>query len=303
VDTQRSTERVPPEFAQLAREVRSLARILKDYLRETDIDVPGTVAAREFALEPSFANEEIPNPVTHVILRCQQALIPAADHMLGIAACIEAEDVVLATLSLIRPIVTASGIAYYLVDPELSLRERLRRGWNIELDSFREQLNSLVDAQPEPWQAIVDARTHCLTWGTTHEFGQKSRHERFGVIRYWLTDGEAVTPPPTEMKLAEDVLAAVGGAGMGKMTYRFASAFIHTQSHALTMFRPAEMHYDSQTPNVVPLGVGLSDFATWLTIAVMAVDGAAVRCGRYFGWDLSAWSSTARALLNKWATA
>jgi hypothetical protein len=84
--------------------------------------------------EASYANEHVPAPVLQVFLGGQRSMVAAADHMLGLAACIEAEDVVLAPISLLRPIVVAVSMAYYLMDPGISMRERLRRGWNFELE-------------------------------------------------------------------------------------------------------------------------------------------------------------------------
>jgi hypothetical protein len=61
------------------------------------------------------------------------------------------------------------------------------------------------------------------------------------------------------MKLAEAVLAAFGDGGMGRTVYRFTSSFIHTQAHAFTMFLPAGLQYEPQTPNAVPLGLAPQD--------------------------------------------
>ena len=146
----RSEERLPPEFVQLAHEVRLISRLLNYYLRETDVDTPRSQAATEHAREADFADARIADPVLHILVRAQHGLIAAVDHMLGLAACIEAEDVVLAPISLLRPIVTAAGTTYHLLAPDISLRERLRRGWNIELDSLREQLNSIDKQQLSP---------------------------------------------------------------------------------------------------------------------------------------------------------
>ena len=117
------------------------------------------------------------------------------------------------------------------------MRERLRRGWNLELDSIREQL----------------------------------------------------------------VLSAVGDGGMGKQAYRFTSAFIHTRPHAFSMFLPAHMQTDPQTPGVVPLGISVDDMTTWLMVATHALHTAAARCGHYFGWDLARWTKAVNTIMSKWA--
>jgi hypothetical protein len=302
VVNRRSRERVPPEFALRAGEVRKVSRLLNDYLREAGVDVEGSPAARDFAAEQRFADRHIGYPVLQVLLRAQQSMVAAADHMLGLAACIETEDVVLAPISLLRPIVVAVGMAFYVLDPEISLRERLRRGWNRELESIREQLNSFDRPSKDSlWERIAAGRDSCLAWGAAHAYGHSERNERFGERRYWLTDGESGEAPPSEIRLAEAVLGAAGDAAMGRAVYRFTSSFIHTQAHAFTLFLPAVNQYEGQTLNAVPLGMSPSDLTTWLLVMALAVDAASDRCGHYFGWDSTDWIGTVHPLMSGWA--
>ncbi|MHB1844817.1 MAG: hypothetical protein ACYCWW_08305 [Deltaproteobacteria bacterium] len=297
-----SEERVPPGFARRANEIRAVARLLNGYLRETDVDVEGSPAAVEYAQEPSFADEHVPDPVLHVLLRGQQGMVAATDHLLGLAACVEADDVVLASISLLRPIVVAVGMAYYLLDPGISLRERLRRGWNFELDSVREQLNAMErQSAGELWDRTVETRLRYLAWAAANGFGEAKKSDRFGEPRFWLTDAESVEPLPSEIKLAEAVLESVGDGALGRTVYRFTSSFLHTRAHALTLFQPARAQYDPETPGTVPLGVSLADLTTWLMVVVMAVHTASSRTGSYFGWDLGRWVATVRPVLDGWA--
>lgn len=302
--TSSSGHLVPAEFQTLAKELATIAWLLNDYLRETDVDVRDSQVASEYAQETDYCDANFADPVLHVLMQAQHGLIVAADHLLGLAACIVAEDVVLASFSLLRPIVTAAGTTYHLLDPEISLRERLRRGVNLELDSVREQLNS-IDRQSsaEMWQRTADARDRYLTWGGDHGFGQDAKKERYGEKRSWLTEETSLRPPPSDMKLADDVLSAMGDGGLGRTAYRFASSFVHAQGHALTLFRPAPDQFDPQTPDEVPLGLSFSDLVTWLTVAVVAVHLASARSGRYFGWDLRLWTETTPPILARWTAA
>jgi hypothetical protein len=244
----RSIIRVPPEFATLATDVRVVVNVLNDYLRDGDVDVEGSLAEAEHAQEREFADDQITDPVVHIQVRAHHSLVAALDHLGGVAACIEAENVALATMSLLRPIVVAAGTAYYMFDPSISVRERMRRGWNLELESVREQLNSLDKAEGQRhWEQTAVARYRYLTWAKAHGYQNEAKNERFGERRYWLVDGTQRTPPPSELKLAEQVLAAVGDGSMGRTVYRFTSSFIHTQPHAFTMFLPAYTQYDPQT--------------------------------------------------------
>jgi hypothetical protein len=285
----------------MASDTRTIARLLNDYLRETDINVIGSLGATDYAQEPSFANDLIYEPVFHIQVSAQKGLTAAADHMLGFAACVEAEDVIYSANSLLRPMVTAAGATYYLVDPSIGLRERLRRGWNFELESIREQLNT-VDRQTAPlpvWEEVAIGRYRCLKWGEAHGYGWKQRDDRDRARRYWLTDGDVVAPSPSDMRLAGGVLE-VAGEGMGNTVYRFASAFLDAQAHAFTIFSQAHTQSDPQTPEAVPLGVLPSRMTTWLLVAMTAINASTTRCGQYFGWDMAEWTATVHPLLHCW---
>jgi hypothetical protein len=301
VQQRRSQVRLPCEFRALARDLRTIVALLNDYLRDTDTDVPGTMAAAEHDDEPTYADDQVTDPVLHVQVRAHHSLIAAIDHLGGVAACIAAENVTLAAISLLRPTVVAAGVNYWLLDPGISLRERLRRGWNLELDSIRQQMNSISKAEnPQFWEDLAISRHRYLSWAEAHGYQRQVRKERYGERRYWLTDGTETAPPLAEIKLAEAVLSAVGDGGMGKQAYQFTSSFIHTQPHAFSMFLPAYMQTDSQTPGVVPLGVAIDDMTTWMMVATLAVHTAAARCGYYFGWDLTKWVKVVNAIMSKW---
>jgi hypothetical protein len=293
---------VPPEFAELAADIRVVVNLLNDYLRDGDVDVQSSVAHLEHAREVEFADDRITDPVRHIQVRAHHNLVAAIDHLGGAAACIDAENVALAIISLLRPIVVAAGTNYHLLDPSIDLRERLRRGWNLELESVREQLNAVEKVEyPVEWEDLAHARFRYLAWAKSHGYEQRKRDDRYGQRRYWLADGEQENPPLSEIKLAEQVLAALGDGTMGKTVYRFTSSFIHTQAHAFTMFLPALDQYDAQTPHAVPLGISITDMTTWIMIVTLALHTAAVRCMSYFGWDPTRWVHVVHPIMARWA--
>ena len=293
--------RVPPQFHQRADDLRAVADLLNDYLRDADVDVPGSQAAAEHEAESQWADDNIPDPVFHMQVRAHHGLISAIDHLNGIAACIDAENVTLATMSLLRPTLVAAGTSYWVLDPDIALRERLRRGYNLELDSVREQLNSIdYETQRGPWEHVAQTRFRYLRWAQDHGYTKQEKKERFGERRYWLADGDQTSGPPSEMQLAGDVLGALGPLQIGRQAYRFASAFIHAQPHAFSVLLPADMQYDPQVPNVVPLGISLEHLTTWLMSVTMAVHTSAARCAHYFGWDMTLWVQTVHPIMKRW---
>lgn len=106
---EQSTERTPDAFRQRASDLRAIVSLLNDYLRDADADVPGTLAAADLAVQGLYADDDVVDPVLHVQVRAHRGLIAAIDHLGGVAACIDAENVALATMSLLRPTVVAAG--------------------------------------------------------------------------------------------------------------------------------------------------------------------------------------------------
>ncbi len=46
--------------------------LLNDYLRDTDGDLPGTMAATEHDDEPTYADDQVTDPVLHIQVRASQ---------------------------------------------------------------------------------------------------------------------------------------------------------------------------------------------------------------------------------------
>jgi hypothetical protein len=297
-----NSDRVPNEFIALASDLRTIAAVLNDYLREADCDEPGSKASREVANEHEFGDDLIGDPVFQAILMGHRALIAATDHLFGIAACVEAEDVVFSTITLMRPAVIAAGLSFFVFDPDISTFERLRRAWNLELESLREQMNSVEHGSPF-WRELESVRDRCIAWGKRHGFETHSSREPFGEPRKWFTSAEASDRPPSELRLADAVLEQVGGTGAGRNVYRFSSAFVHAQGHAFTLLMQAVGQSDPETPGVVPRGVALQDLMMWVAVVVSAVDVAAMRCGSYFGWSMEHWFETTGPILRRWSLA
>jgi hypothetical protein len=95
-----STQRVPEPFHDRARDLRTLVRVLNDYLPDADVsDVPETAAADDLAAQVDFADDDIADPVLHVQVLAHHGLIAATYHLGRVAACIDAQDVALATVN------------------------------------------------------------------------------------------------------------------------------------------------------------------------------------------------------------
>jgi hypothetical protein len=295
-------DRVPDPFHQMAGELRIVAGVLNDYMRDSDPDLDGTPAHADWVHESSLADEHLDRPVAHVELLILNAIVSSMDHMMGIAACIEAERVVLATMSLMRPAVVAAGIGHHLLEPNLHVRERLRRGFNLELASVSEQLNG-VDraANHNGWLALSETQDRYLAWATNQGYRPKSKTRGKYLQPVWkLTDAEHDDGAPNEVILASSVLGALGPQ-FGHAAYRFTSAFVHAQPHALTLLADAPDQCDPQTPGSVPRGVSSADIATWVSVVTMAVHAAAGRAAEYFGWDFDGWIHVVDPIMTNWA--
>jgi len=293
---------VPQEFAAIAEDLRIVADLLNDYLRDSHPDKDGSLAHADWSQEAQLGDDNVPDPVSHIARLILISMVAAMDHILGIAACVSSERVVFATMSLMRPAVVAAGAANYLLDPTIDTRERLRRGWNFELAAMSEQLSAIdQNTTPNGWTRLSADQDRYLAWAQAHGYQLVSKKARYKGTVWSLSDGDRTGGAPSEIQLAESVLTALGPR-FGRTVYRFTSAFVHAQPHAATLLTEAPNAYDPQTPYATPLGESSAAIATWVSVITMAAHAVATNAAAYFDWDLDEWITVVDPIMDRWAS-
>jgi len=121
-------------FIVLAHRLDDLTSPLEKVAQGDPTWAAGSQAAAEIAVD-TLAGPWSSRPVQDSLLVTHAALIHAADHMRAISVTIRTDNIVVAPLTLLRPALEAIANAYYLSDPGITSRERVRRGMNAMLES------------------------------------------------------------------------------------------------------------------------------------------------------------------------
>lgn len=180
----------------------------------------------------------------------------ASDHLIGIAALLDADNVVMACLSLVRPTLESLATAYYLLEPECDERERVRRWANMQLTSYVERLNinSSDMAASRQLQQLLDAGQQ-QGWVP----GRAKRTRAGRTASAWLDQ-----PPRSAQALVGDLLDELG-PGAGALLHRASSGVLHGQVHGMHLLLRGNDAPTADDPRDVLIAAGLSvlDVLTW----------------------------------------
>jgi len=124
----------------MAERIDQVAATVRGYLRTDPAPWPISISAREQAQEQDFKALPFAHPMKHVQLAPLQYLGTAQDHLTAIAAVTRTPLTVMAHLTLMRTQIVATANAAYLANPQIDMRERVRRVLNDYLDSTTEQM-------------------------------------------------------------------------------------------------------------------------------------------------------------------
>lgn len=287
----------PDPFGELARQLRAYAGALAAHI---DQDDAGDSFAAADAADRGWEGLGATRPALEATLLPKMLLSSAVDHLLGVAACAEAEGVVYAIVSLIRPIVDAVASAYFLLDPEISREERVRRWANYRIESLVESIRITQAADPERAayrQRVERIKTRATNLG--FEFKQDKAQGQLEPMSY-------LEPRiPRAMNLSRQLLDSPGPGNAldaGGLVQRGTSAVIHGKLNGILMLLDREAAMPTSQPGVAiaPSGMTLAQMAAWTTPALHAIDRCALRACIYYGWPTQPWVDQAAPVLLQW---
>jgi hypothetical protein len=287
----------PDPFVELARHLRGYAQSLAGHLEQ---EIAGTSLAAQDAADLGWAGLGATRPALEATLLPRMLLGSAADHLRGVAACAEAEDVVYAIVSLIRPIVDTVASAYFLLDPEISREERVRRWANYRIESLVESIRITEPAAPE--RTAFRERAELIKTRATNlgfEFKQEKARGQLEPMSY-------LEPRiPRAMDLSRQLLNFPGpgkALDAGGLVQRGTSAVIHGTLNGILMLLDRDAAVPTSQPGVAmaPSGMTLAEMAAWTTPALHAIDRCALRACMYYGWPMQPWVDRAAPVLLQW---
>jgi hypothetical protein len=292
---------VHPEFKRTAGRVRQIVQAMDDLVMGIGPKWrPGSRIAEEVTEDPRYAGRWGSRPVQDATMAAVSALALAEDHLAGMARLIEGPGAVTTPITLARTVLAASARAFWLLDPAIDGRERLRRAMNLQLDSYRER-SGLLEDSTGPQHARLVMLNLAITQTAPHHGFEVHRDKRGpkGLWpKTWLGDDK---PPPSEMQLVEQLLHVEGEKGIGTRAYRYASAVAHAQPHGLGMVQTAVLSAPVDGVSHGRIGITLGQLANYTAPAIFGIHLACQRARDHAGLPVQAWDRAVQPALRWWA--
>jgi len=288
---------VPKEgpFLEAAEHFRRLAEELSAFPPNGQPAAPGSRA------ELDAADRSFDGPwgrATAELLREPAArLILAIEYLRGLAALTEADRVTVGIVPMIRPALATFGHLYYLFDPEIDVRERVRRRFNLRLASLVEELSITRILGSEDYERtakeILDIRWTATKLGFDYTTRKRRKGQKQPSARY------LGHPGPSEGQIVAGVLQPMNDT-FGPAVYRLTSAVTHAQMHGLKPFLHDPVATTEADVVTAQIGMTLRMFTALTGSVVYAAHVATNRVAGHFGWDTTSWATEAEAALAAW---
>lgn len=275
----------PTAFDMLAQHVRQIVHALEVGKGNSNgHPLPGSPAARENEDE-SLHGKWGQTPASDANNLGRLLCISASDHMLSLADALASPNTgAFVSFTIGRGILEAAGRAWYLMDPAVDLRERVRRYVNEKLWSINESRRFLDGLQSGTGK--LDEVEEAIR-RTAASKGYAVQNSRNG----WRLDDER----PTIMAVCDLILTTpVGRSEFGSATYRFLSASAHGGEAGLAGHLE---HEDDTQFTVAKQSVSHARYLLWPLKAYVVMGD---RFLRHYGWDNTSWDQAREAALEFW---
>lgn len=245
--------------------------------------VGGSPAEAEFAKQGNFAGPWSNEPLAEVT-GVANLLIFAAEENLRSMATLIASGSLYGPFTLARSAFEASAHAWWILDPDVDLMERLCRGGNFILYSHYERRK----LEREMGTTETRGRKIDAIFATADQAHLRMTPSKKGSPR-WLGSGWKDTTSLCRL-LWQD--PSDPDSTVGAVIYRYLSATPHGTLHGiLRSARPVEGLPGGSTGTMAVQQVNASELAMFAASVLCAYVRAADRQMAYFGWTGSAWDT------------
>ncbi|MFE3105389.1 hypothetical protein [Nocardia tengchongensis] len=267
-----------PSFEQLARSVVAIADAFETGTYDTGKPYkPTCQARRDGYAQHHYTGSWSRQPVDNLHMHAVGYLRRAEDHLRTMAMAAAAPKILYSPISLARIVTVSSGHCFYLLDPGIDVRERMRRALNLHAQMLTEQRNLVGDpsspaaqlATTQITQLCGDARRMGFTvsgagqpW-SPHYFDQKI---------------------PSDTDIVAQVLDAdLSGGEHGKFAFRLFSAAVHSQPNIEALMHKRVISPSREGMGTAAPGLRLDALAAVAAAASCAFYEAHARMRTYFG--------------------
>lgn len=197
-----------------------------------------------------------------------QALNTAIDHLHGIADSLESGRTIRAPLTLSRTVLEAAATGYFLSDPTVDSRERLRRSHNLRMEDLKEGANHRTGDGDADYLVGLE------------ELVAFASASNFNVRPPRMEHSPPVIPSPAGAKEAIRFLIERMLPGVGLATYRMLSNVAHCRPNV------GDVLPDDYSLSHEVDGWRKAEKIAWYTIpALLAVRQMITRVADYLGWE------------------
>jgi hypothetical protein len=292
------TAQQPNTFDAMAGALDAMAEALY-YAKAVNGGMPGSSssAAWENAGGVCLRGEWSSNPVLDANLHAGLLVNSATDHVQGLAAVLRMDaGGIFSTYTVARGLVEVAARAWYLLEPGVDSRERVRRHMNERLYSLNEArllIHGGGEAAPhqdaQEQKILRSAKVHSFSWRNRNSY----KAARLGNARV------------NTMTLADNCVATIlGERTFGMMIYRLLSAQAHGTSYGLMQLlgNPAAPPAGAGVPGVSKVQVQHSsdEVAQRLLIPLCIYGAMSKRFLEHYGWNPSGWRRATLATLRLW---
>ncbi|MEU8717929.1 hypothetical protein [Streptomyces sp. NPDC048663] len=202
------------------------------YTRYQGLALPGSPAALELQAD-DLAGEWGACPVQDAYLGAIARVPAVMDHLDALGVLFASPGGLMASYTVARSVLDIATKSWFLLEPEVGARERVRRHMNYRLQSLKEQSLLVGDSQSAEAGATRQGASE-----RTERILRAARHHGF-FVKGKMADkvrpcylGPDRVPSTTEM--AGEVITP--GGSLGALLWRTTSAVAHGQTHGLMMF-------------------------------------------------------------------
>ncbi|MGW6739359.1 hypothetical protein ACWGDX_01225 [Streptomyces sp. NPDC055025] len=203
------------------------------YARHRGRALPGSPAALELQ-DDDLAGEWGARPVHDAHLAAISPTSAVMDHLDGLGMLFTSPSGLMASHTVARSALDIATKPWFLLEPDIGARERVRRYMNYRLQSLKEQSLMLGNDHASEAEAV---RQHVRE--RTERILRAARHHGFSVKGKIMDKVRPCYlgphPVPSTTEMASDVIAP-GGSQLGALLWRATSAIAHGQTHGLMMF-------------------------------------------------------------------
>ncbi|MFJ4633554.1 hypothetical protein [Streptomyces sp. NPDC088847] len=281
-------------WAELARSLEGLRAAFDDSYESSHGFLPGSPASGECQRD-TLAGSWGSHPVRDANITPLSSVFVMFDHLDSLGTLFRSPGGITASHTIARATLDIAIGPWFLLEPEIGERERVRRYMNLRLQSLKEQTHLESGADSTEIRDHAKDRIRLIL--------EAARAHRFEVRR----ERDKYSPPflgdqmPRTTSLASQIIAPEVPV-LGPLFWRLGSAVTHGQQHGITMFfeRTDQLVDSAHGDAAVRMQASSQDTALRCGGAPLAAIAVLQRLFAQYGWDTDRLNTAIADVIRTW---